>query len=100
MSLNILIDTIFVGQWIGPLLSNRNSSFPNNVPNFIIGDAIKLVLFFHRCKIVKKKLLYQNYDDLPFIRFCILDFFSRELLLFWELKEILWRLQQYSYHLL
>jgi Na+-driven multidrug efflux pump len=46
MSLNILIDTIFVGQWIGPLYRSRNSSFPNNVPNFIIGMAIGVVLFF------------------------------------------------------
>jgi hypothetical protein len=50
---------------------SRNSSFPNNVPNFIIGDG-------HRCgggsvlsralgaKKSKAKLLCQsNYDDLP-----------------------------------
>jgi Na+-driven multidrug efflux pump len=73
---------------------SRNSSFPNNVPNFIIGDG-------HRCgggsvlsralgaKRKKAKLLCQsNYDDLPFsIRFCDFRiFFSRELLLFYGAK--------------
>jgi hypothetical protein len=50
---------------------SRNSSFPNNVPNFIIGMAIgvEVVLFFRAlgAKIVKKQNYFcqSNYDDLP-----------------------------------
>jgi hypothetical protein len=42
MSLNILIDTIFGTMDRSTRYRSRNSSFPNNVPNFIIGDG-------HRC---------------------------------------------------
>jgi Na+-driven multidrug efflux pump len=93
MSLNILIDTIFVGQWITRYRS-RNSSFPNNVPNFIIGDGHRCgrVLFFRALGAKNRKsknyFCQSNYDDLPFsIRFCDFRiFFSRELLLFYGAK--------------
>jgi Na+-driven multidrug efflux pump len=71
MSLNILIDTIFVDNGSVHCYRSRNSSFPNNVPNFIMGMAIGVgggsVLSSFRCKIVKKQNYFcqSNYDDLP-----------------------------------
>jgi hypothetical protein len=65
----------------------------------------EVVLFFRAlgAKNRKKaKLLCQsNYDDLPLASvFVILGFLVESCCFFMELKEILWHLQQYSYHLL
>jgi hypothetical protein len=72
---------------------SRNSSFPNNVPNFIIGMARcggGSVLSSFRCKIVKKQNYFANQIMMTFPLasvFCDFRiFFSRELLLFYGAK--------------
>jgi hypothetical protein len=97
MSVNILVDTIFVGQWIGSLCGCNGGS-TDNVPDFIVryGYRYGADLFFLGpwCKDPEKtKLTFANQIMMTFFLaslFCSTrHFFSADMLLFLVQRTII-----------